>query len=148
MGAHAYWYFVPYESNVQHALDTLREREFKAGRYSPVVPILNFRSPDFLTLQPGPKHKSIADALRDSAEDGTASILDISKVSDHPDCGVAAPAPPALLRSLFGTEYPTHLMLERSHDLFDAIARGQCLYVVVYNGDEPSELYFVGYSYD
>ena len=35
MGAHPYWYFVKYQSNLQKALDELRDREFKAGRYNP-----------------------------------------------------------------------------------------------------------------
>jgi hypothetical protein len=38
MGGHAYWYLVPYESNVQDALDRLRDREFKAGPLQPGDP--------------------------------------------------------------------------------------------------------------
>jgi hypothetical protein len=37
MGGHPYWYFVPFQPNAQVALDELREREFRAGRYSPVM---------------------------------------------------------------------------------------------------------------
>ena len=39
-------------------------------------------------------------------------------------------------------------MLERADDLFEAIPRGQCLYVVVHEGDQPKELFFAGYSFD
>jgi hypothetical protein len=148
MGGHPYWYFVPYESDVQHALDTLRDREFKAGRYNPVIRLLKFGSADFLKQQPGAKHRSIDDAMNDAMEDGTRSILDISRVGDSPDFGVAAPVAAAQLREWFGTERPTHDMLERAEDLFESIDRGQCVYVVVYEGDKPKELFFAGYSYD
>ena len=44
MGGEPYWYFVPYQSNIQAALDSLRAREFKAGRYNPVMPFQRFTS--------------------------------------------------------------------------------------------------------
>jgi len=37
MGAHPYWYFVKHEPDIDHALQQLREREFRAGRYNPVI---------------------------------------------------------------------------------------------------------------
>ena len=33
MGAEPWDYFVPYENDIQAALDKLRQREFRAGRY-------------------------------------------------------------------------------------------------------------------
>ena len=148
MGGHPYWYFVPYESDVQHALDTLRDREFKAGRYNPVIAFLEFSEPGFLKQQPGAKHRSIDDAVRASDEDGTRSILDIPRVEDQRDYGVAAPVPAAQLREWFDTEHPTHAMLDKPNDLFESIDRGQCVYVVVYESDQPKEILFAGYSYD
>lgn len=148
MGGHPYWYFVPYENDVQHALDTLREREFKAGRYHPVIPFLKFGSPDFLKQQPGARHRDIDDAMNAAAEDGTRSILDVSRVGEKTDYGVAALVPNAQLREWFGTERPTRDMLEDANDLFESIDRGRCVYVVVYEDDRPKELFFAGYSYD
>jgi hypothetical protein len=40
MGAHAYWYFVPYERDIDAALQKLRVREFQAGRYNPTMPFI------------------------------------------------------------------------------------------------------------
>jgi hypothetical protein len=37
MGGHPWFYFVDYEPDVNAALQKLREREFRAGRYNPVV---------------------------------------------------------------------------------------------------------------
>ena len=83
-----------------------------------------------------------------AAEEGTRSILDISRVADDADVGVAAPVSPEQLKEWFGTERPTHSMLEQADELFEAIHRGHCVYVVVYEGSNPSELFFAGYSCD
>ena len=61
--------------------------------------------------------------------------------------GVAAPPSPARLRELYGTEQPTRAMLD-GHELFEEIERGQCIYVIAYDGGKPSEIFFAGYSYD
>jgi hypothetical protein len=37
MGGHPYWYIVPYESDIDAALHKLKQREFEAGRYNPVI---------------------------------------------------------------------------------------------------------------
>jgi hypothetical protein len=58
MGGSPYWYFVAYEKDVNNALQTLREREFEAGRYHPVL-----RFPAFPVTEssprPGAQHRSI-----------------------------------------------------------------------------------------
>lgn len=113
-----------------------------------MIRFLKFGDPDFFKQQPGAKHRSIDDALSASAEDGTRSILDISRVGEHPDYSVAAPVSAERLREWFGTESPTRAMLDQAGALFESIDRGQCVYVVVYEGDQPKELFFAGYSYD
>lgn len=147
MGGHPYWYYVPYEPNVQSALDRLRAREFYAGRYNPVIPFPEFEEPAFSAQTPGKQHQTIAEAIEASAEEGTRSILDISAVSQHPDYGAAAPPPASRLRELYNTDQPTRSMLD-GHELFDDIERGQCMYVIAYEQGKPSEILFVGYSYD
>ena len=37
MGANPYFYFTPYQENIQRALDQLREQEFRAGHYDPAM---------------------------------------------------------------------------------------------------------------
>jgi hypothetical protein len=44
MGAHPYWYTVKYRPEVDAALEDLRQREFQAGRYNPVMPFIDFPS--------------------------------------------------------------------------------------------------------
>ena len=75
MGASPYFYFVDYEPNIQSALDNLRDREFRAGRYNPVMPFPPFPI-DASSPAPGAQHATIDQALTDSDADGTRSILD------------------------------------------------------------------------
>jgi hypothetical protein len=100
MGASPYWYFVKHQKNKQKALDDLRDREFQAGRYNPVITF-----PDFPVGRnapaPGAGHASIEEAMEDAAEDGTRSILDIQAIGDEPDFCTASPLPEDVLESLW-----------------------------------------------
>ena len=147
MGGDPYWYFVKYNKDINQALQELREREFKAGRYSPVTPVLEFPINDN-SPSPGPQHSSIEEAFEASEPDGTASILDIMKIGEEPDYCVAARTSDELLEELYGTTKPTREMIEDGLDILDDVDRGQARYVVVYKDEKPSEILFCGYSFD
>lgn len=147
MGAHPYWYAVKYRSDIDAALDELRQREFRAGRYNPVMPFIDFPiTPS--SPAPGAQHPTIADAMDDSDADGTRSILDISSIAEDPDFGVACPLPPDVLQSLYGTTQPSLAAVEANMDFLEDVERGQAVYVIFYSGGKPSELFFAGYSFD
>ena len=146
MGAHPYWYFVKHRSNVQQALDELREREFRAGRYNPVIAFIPFQGGP--GRPPGARHASIEEAIEAADADGTRSILDIETVADEPDFGVAAPLDPELLEELYETTRPTRRMIEENMEFLEDVERGHCVYTVVYKDGKPDELFFAGYSYD
>jgi hypothetical protein len=74
MGGHPYWYFVPHKNDVQEALSELRDREFKAGRYNPVIRFIKFSEPAFSRQTPGPKHKTIDAAIRASERSTEATL--------------------------------------------------------------------------
>ena len=147
MGGHPWFYFVNYEPDIGAALEKLRQREFQAGRYNPAVDF-----PDFPvgphSEAPGAQHGSIEEAQEEADADGTRSILDMERVSDDPDFGAVTPLPDEDLIGLFGTDKPTRPAVEESEELFDILERGQGVYVVVYDGGQPSEIFFAGYSYD
>ena len=132
MGAEPYEYFVPYESNIQSALEKLRIDVFESGRFNGAE--LHPATPD--------------EALELADADGTASILDIQRISDQPDFFCAAPLSPTDLRRYFGTDRPTRLDVEQGHAFWEDLDRGQARYVVLYQNQQPSELYFAGYSFD
>ena len=147
MGGHPWFYFVDYEPDVNAALQRLREREFQAGRYNPVIDFPEFPVTP-LSPAPGAEHDSIEEAFEDADADGTRSILDMMQVSDTPDYSAVSPLPQEDLPSLFGTDKPTHEMIEESEELYDKLERGQGVYVIVYKDDQPSEIFFAGYSFD
>jgi hypothetical protein len=147
MGAHPYYYFVEYQPDIEAALQDLRWREFEAGRYNPVqaFPAFPIR-PD--SPAPGAKHESIYEAIEDAAEDGTRSILDIETVSDWPDFGAASPLSEEDLEQYFGTAQPTKEMVSRKMDFLGAVKRGHCVYIIVFDTEQPDEIFFGGYSFD
>jgi hypothetical protein len=132
MGAEPYSYTVPYEPDIQAALEKLRRhvfetKQFDGAEFDPPTPEAAFE---------------LADA------DGTRSILDITRISDEPDFCCAAPLSPAELERYFGTAKPTEAMMQEADDFWEDIERGQARYVILYEGDEPSGIYFAGYSFD
>ena len=90
MGAHPWWYFVPYDPDIGRTLQALRALEFAAGRYNPVVPFPSF---PLGSAAPGPgtRHKSTAAAMKAADADDTRSILNMKRVGGAPDYGVVAP---------------------------------------------------------
>ena len=132
MGAEPYEYCVSYESDVQAALEKLRSRVFASGEY---------RGAELAPATP-------EEALEMMDADGTASILDIQQITPHPDFCCAAPFTPAELQDHFGTDRPTREDLLENDHFWDNLERGQARYAALYKDDQPTELYFVGYSFD
>ena len=154
MGASPYFYFVDYEPNIQSALDNLRDREFRAGRYNPVMPFPPFPI-DASSPAPGAQHATIDQALTDSDADGTRSILDLDRVVDVPydpdsdDFGTVAPLGNAALEEFFGTTRATsEQIMEASWDVIEDLERGTGIYIVGYKHDTPDTIFFAGYSFD
>jgi hypothetical protein len=147
MGAEAYFYFVKYEPDIDAALQALRQREFHAGRYNPVMPFPQFpigpHSPS-----PGAQHGSIEHALEDSDADGTRSILDLACVAEEPDFGAVTAVHDQKLEELYGTTQPTRAMIERNMGFFEDLDRGHGIYIVAYKDGKPDEILFAGYSFD
>lgn len=147
MGSSSYEYFVPYQPDINAALQALRQREFQAGRYNPVIPFPRF--PVFAnSAAPGPQHDTIEEALADTDADGTRSILDLFKISDEPDFFSACPLPDELLLDLYGTTQPTREMLDANMQFLEDIERGHGIYLVLYKDGQPDEIFFCGYSFD
>jgi hypothetical protein len=132
MGAEPWSCFTKFDSNIQRALDKLRDEVFESG---------NFRY-----AEEGPS--SIDEALEIADADGTCSILDIMQISDTPDFCCAAPFTKSELTTYFGTEQPTRSDVESSEDFWEEMERGQARYAVLYANGQPSEIYFAGYSFD
>jgi hypothetical protein len=132
MGAEPYEYTVPYEPDIQAALNKLRRRvfdskEFNGAEFDPPTPEAAFELTE---------------------ADGTRSILDISRISDEPDFCCAAPLSPEELDRYFGTQKPTEVMVRDRGDFWEDLERGMARYVIIFEGEEPKGIYFAGYSFD
>jgi hypothetical protein len=157
MGGHPYYYTVPLEADPQVALDKLREREFRAGRYYPVV-----RMPRFPvtagSFAPGARHASIDAAIRAADADGTRSILDLDQIAPEPydedaddePFGKVFPASDDQLMDWFGTTEPDRAMVEGfdSDAMWESLDRGWGVYLTLYKNRTPDALFFAGYSFD
>jgi hypothetical protein len=143
MGAVPYSYIVEYQPDVDAALQELREREFRAGRYNPVVPF-PFQAG---SSAPGARHRTIREALRAAGADGTRSILDLGRIAEEPELGAVARLPDEVLLQLYGTTRPTRAKVEQgAHSEY--MERGQGIYIIIYRDGQPDEILFAGYSYD
>lgn len=138
MGASAWNYYVAWQPDAGRALRELREEVFRGGQY------YNPHDP----WRPA----TIEHLLEMNAEAGTHSILDIFAVGERPDYGVAAPLTRDELVRRFGTERPTRATLDAAAPALEEVreSRGRWggTYIVVYDGDEPSEILFLGQSGD
>ena len=147
MGAEPYYYIVKYQADVNAALQELREREFRAGRYNPATPLLDFPI-DINQPSPGAQHATISDAIRDAEADGTRSILDLHSISDISGFGLATRLSDESLIELSGTAKPTRSMAEEKDYFLDQADRGEGIYVILYKNNEPEDILFAGYSFD
>lgn len=152
MAAQPYWYLVSYDAeqieDLQEVLDALRQREFVAGRYNPVMRRLDFVEPAFSRQYRAAQHDSIEDAIMDAGEEGTRSILDIHEIGERANFGVAAPLPRAALLQLYGTERPTERAVRANKDFLQWTAPGQCITIVVHDeAGRPSHVLFAGRSF-
>ncbi|MBS0580361.1 MAG: hypothetical protein JSR36_13990 [Proteobacteria bacterium] len=147
MGAHRYWYTVPYQPDINAALQALRAREFEAGRYNPVIPFPEFPV-TVSSAAPGRGHASIESALAAAQAPGTRSILDIGSVAEEPDFFVAAPLCEDTLQATYGTIRPTREMVDAHLAVIGHLNRGHAAYVVIYADEVPREILFAGYSFD
>jgi hypothetical protein len=141
VGAEYWEYYTPFKQDVATTLEDLRQQEFSAGRFN--------RS----DLRP----KTIQQAFSSSGADGTRSILDMERVASSPETGAVSPVPDDRLIEIFGTDRPTRQMVEDAvkssdneamEEMIEEIERGEGRYILLYDDDRPTEVFFCGYSYD
>jgi hypothetical protein len=166
MGASGWSYFVPYQTDPNQALDELRQHSFASGDYySPfkfltmfVEQGLDQQMPqpyqlelrqDLEELRRQPAPQSIEELLERNETEGAHSILDISAVADRPAFGVVELLSGDDCQDMFGTAYPNRAMVEaKARELETRNGRWSGTCVIVYEANQPVELYFTGYSGD
>lgn len=159
MGASGWQYVSPYHGDVAVALRDVRERVFRDEQY--------YWWDDSEEDQPRP---ATIDGIWESQpmrEAGTHSILDVSRVvtatappnpGNRDDYGTVRPLAPDQVAHHFGTPRPSRAQFEAlatdvstpGHvDFINELTMGGAgLYVLLYDGQTPTEVGFWGYSGD
>ena len=149
MGAEPWYYFVPYQKDVNKALQELRQQEFLAGRYYPASDF-PFSIAENLSVSKT-QHNSISEAIKGAGETGTQSILDIQEVVEYRELCKVAPLSIEEQMECFSTLFPTRQILvdqKKMWEVFDLLDRGEAVYCIVYDAEYPKEIFFAGYSFD
>lgn len=175
MGGSEWQYFVPYQADIEKALQELRQAEFETGDF--YYPDDTYREHTeeerwnwlrYGVPLPGseglPKPDTIKNLLQLKAEEGTGTILDIDS---------AYPLSSEQLIEIFGTDKPTRALVDAAlaqppyyisksppyhQDNLLSLTRylqkranrwrGDGTYIIVYKDDQPDEILFIGYSGD
>ena len=132
MGGWPYQYVVPYQVDLQAALDGLRQDVFERGQY----------------YGSEARPRTIKDALRRSGDSGTRSILDIERITKGPGLRCAAPLTNEEMVRYFAGQTPTIKMVEECEDLWQDLERGMARCVILHEGAAAKAIVFIGYSFD
>jgi hypothetical protein len=81
---------------------------------------------------------------------GTHSIIDMTQIAEEPDYNVVAAVPADELLRLFGTARPSAAEIEAAilQGSLRGFARWHGMFLIAFTDDQPSEIFFVGYSGD
>jgi hypothetical protein len=152
MGASHWEYYVPFQPDLDAALQALKARALANGEYWWLFDEWYDGSPD-LRL-PRPKTLAEYDAALEVNEnlqsEGTHSILDMERVigpGEDAEPGTVEPVSPDEARDLTGRERLTRADVPVIQDLADERWFGRCA-VLHDECGEPSEIYFWGFSGD
>ena len=159
MGAIAWSLFTDYQKDINAALQASRQHEFE--KYNAGLNATRQRVLDAGRAWVSGNNPASIEELIEESDGCTASILDISRASLEPHnhlkggrplSGVAYPVSSSRLVDIFGTDKPTKKKIEEleetNNEFLESIWRGECIYIIVYEDEKPSEIYFAGCSSD
>src|SRR5258706_8725933 len=136
MGASGWAYFFPYQTDIESALQELKEQVFEQGQY-------------YNPVQSEPEPQTIEELIQICDLEGTHSILDMTSVSTRPDFGVVSSLTTQEYMDIFQTGTPTREMIEREAARLQTLRDGwQGVYVLAHKDGVPAEIFFAGFSGD
>ena len=149
MGASGWHYAVPYQADVNAALQHLRLEVFKADDYYREDIDERFAPP----VDREPTLADLDDLLFSQPDSGTHSIIDIDQdVTETPESGTVSPLTTDQSREAFGTTRPTAAQVEAWAGQGGYTSYRSCyegVYIVSYGTDgNPDQIHFTGYSGD
>ncbi|MCP4325809.1 MAG: hypothetical protein GY787_29025 [Alteromonadales bacterium] len=127
-----------------HDHETIEDiKECLLDEFEPTLELLNSLTP------PKMIQEEIDQLLIINRESGTKSILDIQGISEEREYGMTAKLKEPELENIFGTLQPT---VDDVSDKLSAIAeycdRYMSVYLIAYENNEPTRVFFAGYSAD
>lgn len=101
-----------------------------------------------------PEPQTPDELLEYNTTEGTHTIIDMLNVSASPELGMVSPLNSQQLLQIFGTEKPTHVIIENMGTLAidEQISvdrqRWEGAYIIIYKDEQPDEIFFIGSSGD
>jgi hypothetical protein len=166
MGSSGWYYFAPYQNDLEAVLCKLQAKVFADGDYyHPLLFLRAFvQSRAFQNLSTDEQAETLVELqelevqglpqtvralLEENAEEGTHSILDIAHIAEMTQFETAAPLTQEELLRLFGTTQPTRSVVEQHLEELQGLRPRWCgTYIIIYHAEQPSEVCFVGHSGD
>ena len=137
MGPTAWKCFAPFEADAEDVLDKARLRAFETRAYGKPY------------ARGEPQPETIELLIAEFPEAGTCSVIDVAEIGDAPGMACAGPFPAEVLKDALGSVRPTRAQAEGGiAGLYAHLERGDAAYVVCFAKGKPSEVLFLGYSFD
>lgn len=152
MGSHPWKTVTEWSPDVSAALERGQQEVFSRGEFGTAYWLAAMskrmgRPPP--SLPPMPVPNTIDEAREFAAEEGTGSILDVYRLAPEPAMAATGPFSAEVLREVVGADQPTLEQVEPAlHGLYERLDRGESGYVVCYQDGEPSQILFIGMSFD
>ncbi|MEU4425500.1 hypothetical protein AB0F81_33170 [Actinoplanes sp. NPDC024001] len=169
MGASSWTSRVPYQDDLEAALQQAREEAYRDGDYYREEPdprlhglgeqeyVAVLRAEYFLDPESAREAWQVSQApvtgpdslLAAQPDSGAHSVIDMTAVSRRPELGAVAPLPDEDLDRWFSTRRPDAAAVERAlRNGLSGFERWSGAYVIAYAGDRPESIYFFGWSGD
>ncbi|MEM9539200.1 MAG: hypothetical protein AAGA60_06765 [Cyanobacteria bacterium P01_E01_bin.42] len=177
MGSKPWHYFTPYQTDINAALQALKEQEFRAGRYGfdymlsrlQEDKIIDRANNSIEQQQPtadelidlhGSLQAAIDAVVEESDIEGTLSILDMKSIAAQPTKCAVCLLSKQELQGIFKTTEPTRQTIESAllkegiedweswERFWDSIGRIEGRYILVFENGQPKEIFWAGYSFD
>ena len=170
MGASEWMIFAKYQPDIEKLIHELQDEAFRSGgyyntwkyqldqfrnfgfdEYNPYEYDERYRlsKAEYEHLRNLSKPETVEDLVKIQADGGTHCIIDIDGVSLTPQYRMATPVSEARLVGLFGTVKPTRTMVEALIPRFrDFIDGWMAVFVILYNGENPDEVFLYGITGD
>lgn len=145
MGSVSWRTTTKFDPDVRVALRHAQEETFARGEYGFAYKMSRLyramgKEPPAMPTKP--KARTIEEARKNAAEDGTCSVLDVYELGPKPGPGVAGPL-------TIDARKPTSEDIAAAlPDLYERLGRGEAGYLICHENGKPVSIWFVGMSFD